>query len=626
MKAGLRSLAAPVVGVLFMVVYLIDTGYESSLRGLDLSWHAMLGYAYENKLQHGTQIIFNYGPLSFIESGIYFAQTHQEKLLWRAVYLLILGLGCFSVLRIRSVWALLAWCGLTLHLIMWRDVYLLLPALLLCHHECRRQQGNAAQLALSVLLAFAAAFACLVKSNAMFFTVPAIVLASVYRFTVRDYRPIVPVCFVLSVILLFWLSGQEISGFFDFLRGYVDVSRAYNADMGLPASPLLHVAFVVGAAVIVVTTLRFTNPASTVLGLLTLGYLMVAYKMGFVRHGEHPQAAFLALAFISAIQLWTPTSHVLGRYQRGLLAAVAIAAGAFVASSAVPASLPYGDAIKGYANVLEYRVRYLLDPAFRDAWDFEERRRYAVAFDAARSAIPFDNVEGPIDVFPFEFSLAYTSGLPIATRPAFQSYFATSRHMTERNADFLVSPQAPRSVIFSVIPMDGRYAALEDPLTLGAYRRHYQVDRQKPDALLLTRRAHPLAQSQSCWHMQADVNQPLPIPAIAPDQAVWAQIALAPNWLGQVTSVLTGPPVLRMAVTTSTGHRDFRFLREAGEVGFLLSPTLVSTESAARFFKGESRPEERVLSLTMLPPAGLMSGLGDRIPVKLCVLSWAEGR
>ncbi|APW41544.1 hypothetical protein [Rhodoferax saidenbachensis] len=610
-----------------MVVYLLDMGYESSLRGLDLSWHVMLGYAYENKLQRGTQIIFNYGPLSFIESGIYFEQSHVEKLLYRAVYLLTLGVGCFSVLRIRSVWALLAWCGLTLYLIMWRDVYLLLPALLLCHHECRRQPGNGAQLALSILLAFGAAFACLVKANAMFFTVPAIVLASIYRFTVRDYRPIVPVCFVLSTLLLFWLSGQELSGFFEFLRGYVDVSRAYNADMGLPAPWALHAAFVVGAAAVVAATLRLTSPASTVLSLLTLGYLLVAYKMGFVRHGEHPQAAFLALAVISAIQLWTPSSDVLGRNQRWVLAAVAIAAAAFVASSAVPASLPpYGDANKGFASVLQYRVRYLLDPTFRAAKDFEERRRFAVAFDAARSAIPFDAIEGPVDVFPFEFSLAYASGLPIATRPAFQSYFATSRYMTERNAEFLASPQAPRSVIFSIVPMDGRYAALEDPLTVGAYRRYYQVDRQKPDALLLTRRAHPLTQSQSCWHMQADVNQPLPVPAIRPDQAVWAHIALDPNWVGQVTSVLTGPPVLRMAVTTSAGRSDFRFLREAGEVGFLLSPTLGSTEAAARFFKGESRPEERVLSLMVLPADGLIPAFGNRIPVKLCVLSWAEGR
>lgn len=98
MKACFRSLAVPVAGILFMVIYLLDVEYVASMRGLDLSWHVMLGHAYENKLQHGTDIIFNYGPLSFIESAVYFEQTHAEKLAYRAVFLLVLGLGVFSVL------------------------------------------------------------------------------------------------------------------------------------------------------------------------------------------------------------------------------------------------------------------------------------------------------------------------------------------------------------------------------------------------------------------------------------------------------------------------------------------------------------------------------------------------
>ncbi len=604
-----------------MFVYLLDVGYESSMRGLDLSWHAMLGYAYENKLQHGSQIIFNYGPLSFIESGIYFDQTHHEKLLYRAAYLLMVGIGCFSVLRIGSVWALLAWCGLTLHLLMWRDVVLLLPALLLCHHECRRQQGNAAQLALSVLLAVGAAFACLVKANAMFFAVPAIVLASIYRFTVRDYLPVVPVCFVLSVVLLFWLSGQDVSGFFGFVRGYVDVSLAYSADMGLPAPLALHGAFIVGSAVLVATTLRITNPASTVLGLVTLGYLLVAYKMGFVRHGEHPGGAFLALAFVSVVHLWSPSGQALTRNHRRWMAAVAIAAASLVTCIAA-FLLPHGEVFKRYANAVEQHTRYVLEPGYKAVLDVESRRRYAMALTEARSAMPFAGVEGPMDVFPFEFSLAYASGLPIATRPAFQSYYATSRYMSAHNADFLASPQAPRSVVFSVAPIDGRYAALEDPLTLRAYRQHYQVDRQTPNALLLTRRASPLAQSELCRTSEVGFDLPLPIPWVGPDQAVWAEMDVATTWYGRMVSALTGPPVLRMTIATPMGSTDFRYLREAGQTGFLLSPALVSTEAAGHFFNGESRPEDNVLGLSIHRPSGAMPWFGEKIAVKLCVLSW----
>lgn len=621
MKARISSFAVPLAGALLMLGYLLYGDFASSMRGLDLSWHAMLGYAQENKLQHGSQIIFNYGPLSFIESVIYVEQTHRERLFYKATFLLVLGIGCFSVLQIRRVGALLVWGGLILLLSIWRDVYLLLPALLLCHHECRRQQGHASQAALSVLLAFAAAFACLVKANAMFFTLPAIVLASIYRFSVRDYQPIVPVSFVLSFVLLFGLSGQDVSGLFAFVRGYVDVSLAYNADMGLPAPVALHGAYLVGAAVVVATTLRFTTPASTVLGLLALGWLMVAYKMGFVRHGAYPGAAFLALALVCVVQLWSPSVDYLARLQRRVLAAVAVAAAALAVY--VMASLtPQGAVIKSFAGAVETRLRYVLDPGYRAASDADLRSRHATGFAEARSAIPFADIEGPVDIFPFEFSLAYASGLSIASRPAFQSYFATSRYMSERNAEFLASPQAPRSVIFSVIPIDGRYAALEDPLTLAAYRRQYQVDRQTPHALLLTRRASPLAQSEQCHTSATEFDLPLLIPSVGPDQAVWAEMDVATTWFGRLLGVLTGPPVLRMTIATPMGSHDFRYLREAGQTGFLVSPALLSTEGAARFFNAESRFEDQVLGLSIHPPSAALPWFEEKISVKLCVLSW----
>ena len=177
-------------------------------------------------------------------------------------------------------------------------------------------------------------------------------------------------------------------------------------------------------------------------------------------------------------------------------------------------------------------------------------------------------------------------------------------------------------MIFSVVPIDGRYAALEDPLTLGAYRRHYRLDRQAPNALLLTRRASPLAQSEVCRTSDVEFDQPVLVPWVGPDQAVWAEIEVASTWLGRILGVLTGPPALRMTMATPTGSADFRYLREAGQTGFLLSPALVSTEAAARFFNAESRPEDRVLGLSIQAPRGPIPWFDPELSVKLCVRSW----
>ncbi|MBK7282887.1 hypothetical protein [Candidatus Aalborgicola defluviihabitans] len=83
LRAFGRQTVIPALGIIVMVLSLIDTGYQSSVRGLDLSWHAMLGYAHAHNLQHGRDLLFNYGPLSFMESAIYFEKNHADVLLLR---------------------------------------------------------------------------------------------------------------------------------------------------------------------------------------------------------------------------------------------------------------------------------------------------------------------------------------------------------------------------------------------------------------------------------------------------------------------------------------------------------------------------------------------------------------
>ena len=50
LRAFGRQTVIPALGIIVMVLSLIDTGYQSSVRGLDLSWHAMLGYAHAHNL------------------------------------------------------------------------------------------------------------------------------------------------------------------------------------------------------------------------------------------------------------------------------------------------------------------------------------------------------------------------------------------------------------------------------------------------------------------------------------------------------------------------------------------------------------------------------------------------
>ena len=156
---------------------------------------------------------------------------------------------------------------------------------------------------------------------------------------------------------------------------------------------------------------------------------------------------------------------------------VRLAISATVATHLTAPLLPPGDGFKIYPSLIKYRAMYLLNPAYRQMQDADYLRQNQKALAEARAAILFKDIQAPFDVFPFEFGLAYASGLELATRPAFQSYYATSRRMTEHNANFLASEKAPKSVLFSMIAVDNRYPALEDPQTqrggVGAVDLHY---------------------------------------------------------------------------------------------------------------------------------------------------------
>jgi hypothetical protein len=346
--------------------------------------------------------------------------------------------------------------------------------------------------------------------------------------------------------------------------------------------------------------------------------------MVFTRHGDMSSVACMGLAVAAAFQFSVTSfgKSWVGRLRHSGLGAFALLC-AMVTSNAHVAVLPK-DWQSGYFEIFKGRFLYLASADYRDKMDSYWRKARDAAVLEARVAFPFQDVNGPVDIFPFEFSLAYASGLPIATRPAFQAYYATSRRMTERNAAFLAGAGAPQSVVFSIFPIDGRYSTLEDPSTFRAYRRLYQLDRQTDDNLLLVRRAAPASEQEDCRDTQITFDQSELLLPVAPDHAIWAQITLERTWLGRIAEFFMGPPVLSLSVSTPRGQFVSRFLREAGESGFLLSPALPNTLSAGQFFNGNAQSVNQLSAFKLPAPESKLpvTWFQPNISVRLCTLSW----
>jgi hypothetical protein len=607
----------------FFALYMGQQLYLTEISGLDQSWHLMLTHAYKAHYQHGRDIIFNYGPLSFLVPAYYDLETAPIRAVLTTLYYASFGITLAHSLKIDSFVKAGISCLVFLPLYFFRDIHLLIPSLLLCQQEIARKPGDRAAASIAALLGVQMAFMSLIKSPGLVFAIPVLLLVSLYRFSRRDYLPIPLLAFIAGSALLLLVARQDYSAIVDFYLGYIDISRAYNADMHLSADWTPQAIYLAGG-LLVLGSISPRAPGSLLRGLVFLGYLLVVYKINFVRHGAVPYHAVAGLAVALFCLLILPESRPrlpLHRLALGGAAAVSVLAAAHHGVT----GLPTGNPLYAYAMTLKHSALMALDRGYSAAIRQDYQSQRSIAEAKVKQALPFKDMAGPIDVFPFEFSQAYASGLPIATRPAFQAYFATSRLMTEQNAAFLDSDRAPRSVLFSIAPLDLHYTAQEDPLTLRAYRRLYQVKDRAAGALLLERRPQPLIEQEVCRDTVTTLDQTLPLPPVAPDAALWIRIGLSTTWTGKIAGLFLPPPLLSLTVTTASTRNNYRYLQSSGEVGFLVSPTLMSLAEADRFFTGQAAPQDGVISLKLSAPEGLFFDWHDAgIPVSLCTLSWAE--
>lgn len=583
----------------------------------------MMSYFYWSGDQYGTNIVFNYGPVGFLYSLIYFPDVYIIKIVARVIINLNMIICLFFSFRIINIYRLFFFSIIILFLNMVRDVEIFLPTFGFMYNEIHRQQGDRQARSVSFLLLSLMAVVSLAKSSAFILSVPVVMIVTLYNIHRRDYVPYYLISFVFLMAGLLLLTGQAPENWAAFLVGYLDISRAYHADMGLPASPMYLVAWGIGAA-LVLSSVPLTRRSGWYLGLLLLGALMITYKASFIRHGTLADTAALSLAFLAAAQLWTTESRFFGWGHRVALGVVSAGA-TVIASQALVPIWPDGKAFERIWQGVDQNIRFFIDSDYRVGLQAKLQRDFSDHLATLRAGLPFKDIKGPVDAFPIDLGTAYATGLPLAPRPAFQAYFATSRLMTERNAAFLASDRAAASILYRPLTIDGRYPALEDPLSRRAFRRYYDLADRQGAWMLLARRSAPRSEVESCESVQTSLNAETPLPESVADQAVWACIAVQPTWIGALVGEVMTPPRVGITVTQVSGQSSaFRFLREAGSVGFFLSPTLATPDADAAFLAGIIRPEDRVKTVRIDYPqdSSVLPWFKPDVSIDFCRLGW----
>jgi len=452
----LKSL--PFLG-LVVALFTFPTFSLTPAPGLDPSWGAGLQMATHDGLVFGREVVFTYGPLGFLSIPTLWYQDLGAAAVAYAVLVHILActLILWAALRIfprpHAVLVAIVACSFL-------GSPLVTIALLLAASVVGRRVGTRLQSAFPFVIGALAAFSLLVKLN---LGVEIFLLGTVALFADRPRRALFQFAqftgaFVSALIALWLVAGQPLDAIPDYLSLSRSVISGHSEAMVLDPGSTSNALLAVAAGITATGAAWMLNGDLARRRRLGLTFLIalfsfVSFKEGFIRP-DHPHIAL----FVSAI---TAAWFALGWNRPLRWPGIAT----LIALLAVSINFSPG-AIDPIAHIRAARdlTRTMISPSRRHSATDAGRSNIEATF-AIDPAIIAAIGDRPVQVSPYETSVAWAYGLNWRPLPVFQDYLAYTPRLDRENTDALRAATAPPRILREVDTgtVDRRYTGFNPP-------------------------------------------------------------------------------------------------------------------------------------------------------------------
>lgn len=410
--------------------------------GLDPSWQAALYMAAQRGLRFGSQIVFSYGPLGFLnQAWLWYSGLAVVSWLFTASLYVALATSLVWALR-RTLAAALALAATVVLLIA--TPYAAVP-IALTAVWCLVALAPEPPPFAATLVAFGGAVLGAIQTLVVLRTGPVILamcaVALVAHERGRRLFPAFAGCTALSLIVLWFASGQGVSNVSDFVRSATQIVSGYSHAMAVPVASwwvlpgsLAIGATLVAAAVLTSAAGRARIAAGGVVGIASFAL----YKEAVVRADSgHATILFATAALIGA-------GLAFGR--RRAPAVAVVAALTAVAALTVPADTPLDFNPITHARSAVDQARVMLSPSRRRQAAFVGVLGLANVYRLSPAALQRLG-RHTVQVDPWEAAVAWAYGLNWDPVPVFQGYSAYTSTLDRQNADALRSPSAPQRIL-----------------------------------------------------------------------------------------------------------------------------------------------------------------------------------
>jgi hypothetical protein len=480
--------------------------------GLDPSWKAALHMAAHRGINHGSDLLFTYGPLGFLtEPILYYPST---ALLSVAYGLAVRATFCILLVRALRRSLPLAVALIAGFLITqtsgWvaPDTVMSAATFLLCIDLLRSERPLRSRLWMVRTVALISGVHLLIKLNTGFTMVA---MFGVVCLLSRDRRVLVESAAATGIGFVggWLLSGNQPADLPAFVLGSAQLASGFSDAMGMEdprfkgdfASVASVTAFVVFLAWS--GTRDWTAARRRGAWIVLLILLFFSFKHGFVRHDGHQ----IGFSLTDMVAFGAFVEHQVERwvFTAGIVATLAVLlySGAYVAMNPFPIVAEAFDD----ARLLTSSNRRAEEIAgtrqdLKKSWGLEEQT--------------LDLLRGHgVHVDPWEAAVAWAyPSLRWRPLPVFQSYIAYTPGLDELNANRLAGSDGPERVLRERVSIDGRNPDWESPAAMLALVCNYEELRVQTRWQVLAKSDDRCGRAEHLSTRKAIAGEPVPIPQV----------------------------------------------------------------------------------------------------------------
>lgn len=591
-----------IVNIIFILLYAFISFPElfpvgDYIHGLDNSWIYYINILADSYFKFGKDVIFTYGPLGYIISAIDIHNNLIISFIFKvtiyfinvlSLYFLIKDLNATINRKIIAIMIFLVYFSPYIMYFLF-DYYLSFTIVLLLLLDIK--YNNYMSYILSCIFIVISFFIKL-SSGILNFGILFTYLFSLLIYKDRKLlinRTIISLIIPILIFLLYMIYNPNISDFFTYVKGSLDISSGYIYAMGVADEG----GFGYYASIITILAYSFA---------IIYSILIIYY---FIKRDFH----FVYL-FIFSILFHLTYKHAFVRHNWILIYPFTLII-AFLLLFNNSKKINYIFVISFIIFSFLYRVNYieLLKMPYNkinnikltiDTVNPKDNKTQYKGYELPKDILSYISTN-TVTIYPWEISYIISNKLNFKPMPIFQAYSAYTPYLDKLNADFFDNESAPEYIIFEWEAIDFRLPFTDTPLTFQKiYDNYYLYNVYDAKYMLLKKRQTKLNHT-----IKSNYTQKMNIykDKIYFDNITNSYIILKSdidlNILGKIYKIIYQIPAIYANIETYEGKRySFRILLPQLKNGIIINKLPTSLYELNSFFSNNLEDSVKSISFS----------------------------